>query len=275
MSGFSVSSAERCLTILELLSEEANGLTLSEIAARLGLSVSAAHRLLGVLRTKRYVRQDRLNERYLATPLIAVIGLRVLAATGLSDVCQPILDDLAERTGELVRLSIVQEGHLVWIAKAQGSRSNIRYDPLDVRNLPIYATAAGKVWLATLEPGPAIAAVRAQGFPQAGVGPHAATSIEALMTQLEAVRACDFALVRDELEPEISAVAVAIRIVKPPDELIVGCLSVGGPSFRLDKARLTGFVPALRQAAAELAEVWPLRVLDGATPPQRATIAAQ
>lgn len=42
-----------------------------------------------------------------------------------------MLDRLAEKTGELVRLSIVDEDRLTWVAKSQGPRqAGLRYDPI-------------------------------------------------------------------------------------------------------------------------------------------------
>ena len=51
------------------------------------------------------------------------------------------------RYGELVRLSYVEDGRLIWIAKAQGSKSNLRYDPITGHDVPLHVTAMGKAWL--------------------------------------------------------------------------------------------------------------------------------
>ena len=89
MSNFSASSADRGLAILELLVDEPQGLSMSSIAQRLELPVSATHRLLTVMVARRYVQQNATSEHYQATMLIAALGLRLLETSNLPDVCQP------------------------------------------------------------------------------------------------------------------------------------------------------------------------------------------
>lgn len=259
MSGFSVTSAERCLAILELLVDEPQGMPLSVIAQRLALPVSATHRLLSVLVARRHIRQDAVSERYVITLRIASLGLRLLAATKLPDVCQPVLDALAEKTGEFVRLSVVDGKHLTWVAKAQGSRSNIRYDPAAGRDVPLHATAMGKAWLASLPEEEAVRIVLDRGFGGDFIGPNAVRTIEALRQQLRLTRERGFGLVDEEAEPGISAVAVAVRDSVDPRHPVVGCVSIGGPKYRLSQDHLMAFAPFLAATAAGLAEVWPLR----------------
>ena len=80
MAGFSVSAAERCLAIVELLSEHPGGLPLTFLSASLDLPQSAAHRLLSMLVQRGWARQDEATDRYLPTLAIAAIGLRLLSS---------------------------------------------------------------------------------------------------------------------------------------------------------------------------------------------------
>ena len=57
----------------------------------------------------------------------AVIGYRYFGKAGLVDLCQPVLDRLAARTGELARLAVVEAGRLVFVANAQGAQTGVRY----------------------------------------------------------------------------------------------------------------------------------------------------
>jgi IclR family acetate operon transcriptional repressor len=54
-------------------------------------------------------------------------------------------------SGELVRLALVDGDRLTFVAKAQGARAGLRYDPdmgIDVR---LSCSAGGHAWLMTLE----------------------------------------------------------------------------------------------------------------------------
>ena len=54
---------------------------------------------------------------------MASMGLSFLSKSGVVDVSQPVIHRLAQVTGELVRLAIVDGERLTLVAKAQGARS--------------------------------------------------------------------------------------------------------------------------------------------------------
>lgn len=261
MANFSAASAERCLAIIELLADNPDGMALSAVATRLDLPASATHRLLQVLVARGYVRQDEASERYVATLFLAALGVRLLASTNIPDVCQPELDALAAKTGELVRLAVLEDDHLRWVAKAQGATSSIRYDPISGREVPLHTTAMGKAWLSTLPEDAALKLAKARGLGGDLVGPKAVRSLEALREQLRMTRDRGFGLVEEEAEPGISAIAATIRNPQPGNEgTVVACVSIGGPTFRLDRKRLVSFAPDLFETARRLGQLWPARL---------------
>ena len=116
---------ERTLGILELLSQHGEGLELAAIADQLNMPRSAAHRLLNDLVRCGYVRQLRDHGDYMLTTKLVSIGLSFLSHSGIVDFSQPLLDRLAEVSGELVRLGVVDGERLTWVARAQGARQGI------------------------------------------------------------------------------------------------------------------------------------------------------
>ena len=89
--------AERCLGIIELLADGAGNLPLGEIAERLNLPKSGAHRLLATLVDLGWAEQDPETSFYRLTMRLAVLGQRFYAASGLPHICQPLLDRLANQ----------------------------------------------------------------------------------------------------------------------------------------------------------------------------------
>ena len=87
--------AERCLSIIQLLADEAGEMPLGEIANRLKLPKSGAHRLLATLVKHGWAEQDPQTGFYRLTMRLAILGQQFYAATGIPDVCQPLLDRLA------------------------------------------------------------------------------------------------------------------------------------------------------------------------------------
>jgi len=154
---------ERALGLLELLASDARGLPLQQLADRLDIPKSAAHRMLAELIRLGYVRQDDDTSRYRLSTRLAALGFRFLASSGVVDLVQPVLDGLARETGELVRLGVIEGDRQTWIAKSQGATSGLRYDPDMGREAPLFYTASGHAWLASLSDKAALALVERQG----------------------------------------------------------------------------------------------------------------
>jgi IclR family transcriptional regulator, acetate operon repressor len=242
---------DRALGMIELLATHAGGLHLQAIADDLGIPKSAAHRLLAELARLGYVRRDAEAGRYLLSMKLVSLGFRHLAASGVADVAQPILDDLARRSGELVRLGVIDGRAQVWVAKAQGARTGLRYDP-DMGNLArLSCTASGHAWLACLSDEEAVALVVKQGFGKlTDHGPNAPRTIEALLERLRLARRLGYACVSESSAPGTAAIAAAVR--HPLTAGVIGTLSIAGPSVRMTEARMSELAPALLAAAGEL-----------------------
>src|SRR6185503_3826109 len=179
--------AERCLGIIELLADGAREMPLGEIAERLALPKSGAHRLLATLVDLGWAEQDRGTGFYRLTMRLAVLGQRFYVASGVPDICQPVLDRFAHECREFARLAVVDGSTLVWIAHAQGANGGLVYQPAETTgSVPLYATASGKAWLATLRPNDAVQYVAKHGgFSEADrYGPNVIRSIDVLLKEL-------------------------------------------------------------------------------------------
>jgi len=241
---------DRALGIIELLAAEAHGLKLQDLADRLTIPKSAAHRLLADLIRHGYVRQNSVGT-YLLTTKVLSLGYSWLGGSGVADMVQPTLDRLALSTGELVRYAVVDGERLAWIAKAQGARFGLRVDPDQGMEPILYCTATGHAWLATLREEDAIRLVLAQGLGHlAEQGPNAPRSIDALQHQLMQVRERGYALVIDSSAVGTASMAAPVR--HPITQRVVGILSIAGPSARLVQERMRQIAPDLLAAATEL-----------------------
>ncbi|WP_455922190.1 IclR family transcriptional regulator [Pseudomonas putida] len=249
------SQIERAFSLLESLTSDPRGLPMQTLAEQLDIPKSATHRMLGELMRLGYVRQNPDNSRYhLSTKLVAM-GFRYLASSG-ADIVQPILDRLAQQTGELVRLGVIDGDRQTWIAKAQGARSGLRYDPEMGQDAPLFYTASGHAWLASMSDEQALVLVEQQGIAdRADFGPNAPTSNEDLLRYLEQARGRGYALVIESSAVGTSAIAAVVR--RPLDGGVVGVLSVAGPTARLSEARLQELSVLLLAATQELSSASP------------------
>lgn len=246
------SQIERALSLLESLTADPGGMPLQTLADQLQIPKSAAHRMLAELIRLGYVRQDPQTSRYQLSTRLVALGFRYLASSG-ADVVQPILDRLAEETGELVRLGVIDGERLTWIAKAQGARGGLRYDPDMGRDAPLSSTASGHAWLASMSDAEALARVAQQApVDPAELGPNAPRSEAALLERLQLARQHGYAWVMESSAVGMAAMASVIR--HPRDGHPIGVLSLAGPSARLSEARMHQLARRLLAAGEELSQ---------------------
>ena len=242
---------ERAFGIVGLLAANAAGLPLQRIVDDLHLPKSAGHRLLMELMRLGFARQDPVTGHYLLTTKLLSLGFTYLSSTGVIDVSQPILDGLARDCGELVRLTVVDGRQLTWVAKAQGVKAGLRYDPEMGQHPVLFCTATGQAWLATLKDEVALELVAAEGFGRFGEhGPNAPRTIQSFLKKLQRVRNDGYAMVAESAA--VGASAMAAAIVHPSTGSAIGTVSIAGPIFRLSEAKMRELAPRLLTAAAEL-----------------------
>lgn len=255
--------AERCLAIIGLLSDGARAMPLGEIADRLTLPKSGAHRLLATLIDVGWVKKDPETSFYRLTMRLAILGQQFYVATGIPDICQPLLDGLAQQCREFVRLAVVDGHSLVWVAHAQGASAGLRYQPsLASNTVPLFATASGKAWLSTLPMDEAARIVMKNGGLKDAdrYGPNVVRSIEALLREIKATSRRGYGLASSEAEFGVTAVAAAIRDDGGP---ALGTVSIAGPSARVTEKRAHELAPLVIGSAEQLANMWPLRARGG------------
>lgn len=249
------SQIERALSLIESLTREPGGMPMQSLADELAIPKSATHRMLAELIRLGYVRQDPQTSRYRLSTKLVALGFRYLASSG-ADVVQPILDRLAERSGELVRLGVIEDERQTWIAKSQGARSGLRYDPDMGREAPLFYTASGHAWLASMSDDEALALVARQGIADpAEFGPNAPRDEQQLLQRLAQARQQGYAWVMESSSLGTAALAAVVR--DPRDARVIGVLSIAGPSARLPLARIHELSAELLAAAAELSAASP------------------
>lgn len=242
---------ERTLGVIELLAAHAHGLPLYEIAERLSIPRSATHRVLASLVERGYVRQERHHGMYQLTAKIASLAFSFLAGSGITDLAQPVLDQLARETAELVRLALIDGRELIWVAKSQGSPFGLRYDPDMGQSGRLSCSASGHAWLSCLPEEEALAIVERQGYgSREEFGPKAPQTPAALLKYLRQARKRGFSMVSQTYSPWMSATAAPIRSAQSGE--VIGALVIAGPHIRLTEEKMLTFSPMLLSAAREL-----------------------
>ncbi len=249
------SSVDRIFDLLGVLAKAPGGLGLADIARLARIAPATAHRLLADLCARGLVRAGAPGSYALTLDLV-VLGFSHLASHGFLDLFQPVLEDLARRCGELVRVAWRDGDRLVFVAEAQGAGPGLRYDANLGRTAVLHAMAVGKCYLASLARDDAVRQVERQGLlGSPSLGPRALKTSAALRLELDRVRRQDYAVAIDEGEAGAASVAVPIRGASGD---FAGCLAIVGPSARLDRRRLVAWVPQMVEASGAIAAVLPL-----------------
>ena len=243
---------DRAISIIELLSKNALGLPLSAIADELSIPRSATHRLLADLREEGYVRQEYEGGTYRLTAKVVALGFTFLGAAGVTAEIQPILDRLAERTGELIVLAVVDGERLLRVAKAQGARRGLLYHQDEGPEVYLAATSNGHAWLSCLDEEEALQLVAKQGYNRPIDGPTAPKTLRDILKYVEATRARGFAKISETYVAGTSAMAAPI--FRPGTRRAIGTLSIAGPLLRMTDEHMDSLAPTLFASAAEIAE---------------------
>ncbi|APW42066.1 IclR family transcriptional regulator [Rhodoferax saidenbachensis] len=253
----------RGLSILEHMAAHPDGFALAQLAGELDIPLSACHRVLAELQLQGYVRQAHKHGEYQLTTKLVSLGLGYLSGAGIVDIAEPLMERLAQASGELVRLSIVDEDRLTWVAKSQGMRKGLRYDPDMGMDARLSCTASGHAWLLTMSDERALEVVSKQGFGAVkDYGPKAPTTVKALLGFLHAARVRGYAMIDEVFAPGMSAMAAPVYRRKEA----IGVISIAGPRIRFTPERMHEIAPALLAAAAELGPISNASTMFGRPP---------
>lgn len=240
--------------VLEMLAPHPEGRRVTEIAERLRVNKAIAHRLLAALVDAGYVSQDSRTSSYFANHSLGALGLRQLSSSGVGTGAQRELDSLAAECEELVRLAVATNDSLQWIAKAQGSNSSLRLDPVMGQDAVPHATASGKAWLSTLSSERVEAVLEHES--RLSATPRSPLDRSGLFVELDEVRLRGYATTFEEMDRGINAVAAPIYGAGRNGEA-TGTVSIAGPSVRMTQARMAELSPLLLDAAAKISNSWP------------------
>ena len=241
-----VQSVDRAITILKVLAGQGE-LSITEIAAALGVHKSTAFRLLATLEAHRLVEQVNDRGRFrLGVGNLHLAGATTARMDVVSE-ARPVTRRLAADTGETVNLTVRSEDSALYIDQAidQGGNGTLQSHNWIGQRIPLHATSNGKVLLSELPDADlALAVPRLQRFTDRTV-----VSRDGLREMLAGVRRDGYALAVDELEEGLTAAAAPIR---GHHGEIIASISISGPSLRLTSERLEATVPLVVAAALEI-----------------------
>jgi IclR family transcriptional regulator, acetate operon repressor len=234
-------SIERAATLLVHLLDNEGPTTLAELTEAADLPKSTASRLLSTLERHGLVHQTGQRGSFEPGPAIMRFAHRGAVERSLVELSEPSLELLSEESGETVNLAVPTAFGVEHLAQVD-ARHFLGTGQWVERRVDYHCTANGKVFLA-------FGAAELPSGRLARLTPHTVVDREQLETELEHVRADDFATAIDELEVGLSAMAAPVC---GPTGDVIAALSISGPAMRLTPSRIAGLRPVLIDEARAL-----------------------
>lgn len=240
------SPVARLFAVLELAAS-AGTISVARIVDLLGIPRPSAHRIVATLEGMGYLQKLPGRSGYGPAPRLVGLASDIMSATVVYAPLQLALADLARRTGETCSLAMLSGGEVEYIASAFGN-SPLTLQFQAGQRTPIHCTSSGRLFLANM-PEERLSRFLATG-PWQAITPHTITDPKALREELLLIRRQGYATNDSEFIVGVVGAAVPVR---SEDDRILAALTITAPKIRMTLETLTGFIPAMRSAAARIA----------------------
>jgi len=116
---YAAPALEKGFDIIELLAAAPDGLTSSEIAQRLGRSLSEIFRILVVMERRGWLRKDPDSDRYRVSYHVLEHAFRATPAQGLGMVAAPVMYELALKAQQSCHMAVISEANIVIVLQQE------------------------------------------------------------------------------------------------------------------------------------------------------------
>jgi IclR family acetate operon transcriptional repressor len=241
-----VQSLTRGLSLLEALARAEGGLTLTDLAQRVQLAPSTAHRLLATLEKMGYVYQGGEMGRWYIGLQAFTVGTSFLANRDFVAQSHPYMRRLMEQSGETANLGIIDGTEAVFIDQVQ-CREMMRTIVKLGSRVPLHASGVGKAIFAALPDDQIDAILKVKGLPR--ITSNTITSPETMWASVRVIRQRGWSF--DDEEHALGTRCVAAPIYDEHAD-VLGAISLAGPSSRLPDERIKQLGPVVAHTAEEL-----------------------
>jgi DNA-binding IclR family transcriptional regulator len=145
---YRVPAVRRVLALLESLARERDPCGVSALARRLGIPKSSCFSLLQTLEEAGYVRRNERDEWSL-TLRIYHVGIMAARNVDVLVVAQPILQQLADRTGLTAHLGVLEGGQVIYALKVEAP-GMVKFETYPGKPASLHLTAIGRALASAL-----------------------------------------------------------------------------------------------------------------------------
>lgn len=255
----SVSSLRNALRLLNQFNMDEPELNVSQIADKLEIGISTAHRLTGTLAKEGFIRKDPATKMYRPGASILAMGNIIVSQTKIGQVSMPILEKLVEKTGETAHIGKLRQNRVIYLNKIDGSHPVHLLSHAGKEN-PVHCTSSGQAILA-YQPKEVIHKVIEMGLQR--YTKNTITSGAQFIELLNKVKAQGYAWSMEELHEGVSSIAAP---VKNASGKTIAFVSIAGPTQRINQHTAPRLIKLVVQAANEISGQMKHPEIRGQTP---------
>lgn len=237
-----VQALDRGLSVLRDLARTGSA-TLSDLALRVGMPPSTAHRILATLQNHGFVAFDEASQEWSVGIESFRVGSAYLNRTNIVDAARPVMRRLMEEAGETANLAIADDGDVVYVGQIETQNPVRAFFHPGTRG-HMHASGIGKALLAHLPRGEVEKILQKKGLPE--FTGNTLTGPDALFAELRRIRERGWSLDDEERYPGMRCIAAAIH--NAYGEAVAG-ISVSGPAVRFPDAAVQEIGPKVKRAA--------------------------
>ncbi|MDB6178323.1 IclR family transcriptional regulator [Paracoccus sp. Z330] len=245
--GHSDGTVGKALDVLDMVANHGRPVRFIDLLAQSPYPKATLYRLLQTLANQGMLHHEPDQGTYALGVRLVRLAHSAWAQSSLAPLARPLVDALAQQTGETVHVAQLDRGQVLYVDKRSAIQSIEMFSQAG-RVGPAYCTGVGKAMMAYLSADALQRALTAQSF-----HPHTAhtlTSTDALLAELEQIRQDGHAFDREEHEPGIICCAVPILARSGS---VLGGLSLTAHTARKSLNDLAEHASELKRIAAEIA----------------------
>lgn len=245
MTDYTIAVVKDTLTILDHVGESIKGLTLTELRNLSGLGKNKVFRILHTLQESRMVYRDE-NGRFHLGLRISELAQNVHTHDLLLDICNPMMDELVEKTQESIFLGIVADTTALCIATRESPRSMRLFARVGIQS-PLYKGGVPKVLLANMKHKQR---EKLLSYFESTVSlSDEPVNWAKLRAKLDSIRMQGYSITIDELDEGAHSVTAPIFDAQGN---VLAAMSIAGPSIRFSEEAVQYYIQCITEATARI-----------------------
>lgn len=241
----------RSFAILEHVASSRTPVDVLDIIASVKLPKATAYRLVDWFVTQGYLSREPGRRRLIVGPKLTNLAFGALSSSMRHDTPHVVLQRLVHTLNETCNIGTLLNGEVIYLDRVEAEHWPLRLHYTIGSRVPLHCSAIGKLFLA-LAPSPRrkrlLQSLELRRFTDSTI-----TDSTRLDAELRQIRKEQVSF--DRQEYLVGVVCMAVPVIGKNGEMLAA-LAIQAPEARMNEQTARRHLPALRNAAGELAEIF-------------------